>query len=157
MRKSRTPAGFVPKPLRNRSRKNAETSLLEPTKNKEKTKKYSALAMRNRSQKNAETLLLETTQNKEKSCLKQGKPLRNVRLESPQATRQNPWKTWDAHATFGTHKKQSFGNRCRQPSRKACARCRWRSGSQNYDKPPLCQVNRGHESRFWRHARETIK
>ena len=39
MRKSRTPAGFVPEPLRNRSRKNAETSLLEPTKNKEKTKK----------------------------------------------------------------------------------------------------------------------
>ena len=35
MRKSRTPAGFVPKPLRNRSRKNAKTSLLEPTKNKE--------------------------------------------------------------------------------------------------------------------------
>ena len=31
MRKSRTRAGFVPKPLRNRSRKNAETSLLEPT------------------------------------------------------------------------------------------------------------------------------
>ena len=39
MRKSRAPAGFVPEPLRNRSRKNAETSLLEPTKNKEKTKK----------------------------------------------------------------------------------------------------------------------
>ena len=35
MRKSRTPAGFVPKPLRNRSQKNAETSLLEPTKKKE--------------------------------------------------------------------------------------------------------------------------
>ena len=32
MRKGRTPAGFVPKPLRNRSRKNAETSLLEPIK-----------------------------------------------------------------------------------------------------------------------------
>ena len=30
MRKGRTAAGFVPKPLRNRSRKNAETSLLEP-------------------------------------------------------------------------------------------------------------------------------
>ena len=36
MRKGRTPAGFVPKPLRNRSRKNAETSLLEPIKKKEK-------------------------------------------------------------------------------------------------------------------------
>ena len=35
MRKGRTPAGFVPKPLRNRSRKNAETSLLEPIKKKE--------------------------------------------------------------------------------------------------------------------------
>ena len=39
IRKGRAPAGFVPKPLRNRSRKNAETSLLEPTKNKQKTKK----------------------------------------------------------------------------------------------------------------------
>ena len=55
-----------------------------------KTKRYSAQAMRNRSQKNAEMLLLEPTKNKEKSCFKQGKPLRNVRLESPQATRQNP-------------------------------------------------------------------
>ena len=35
IRKSRAPAGFVPKPLRNRSQKNAETSLLEPTKKKE--------------------------------------------------------------------------------------------------------------------------
>ena len=35
VRKGRTPAGFVPKPLRNRSRKNAETSLLEPIKKKE--------------------------------------------------------------------------------------------------------------------------
>jgi len=34
MRKSRTPAGFMPKPLRNCSRKNPETLLLEPTKNK---------------------------------------------------------------------------------------------------------------------------
>ena len=35
MRKGRTPAGFVPKPLRNRSRKNAETSLLEPIRKKD--------------------------------------------------------------------------------------------------------------------------
>ena len=35
MRKGRTPAGLAPKPLRNRSRKNLETSFLEPTKNKE--------------------------------------------------------------------------------------------------------------------------
>ena len=48
IRKGRAPAGFVPKPLRNRSRKNAETSLLEP-KNKQKTMKKqrnSALATR---------------------------------------------------------------------------------------------------------------
>ena len=35
MRKGRTPAGFVPKPLRNRSRKNAETSLLESIRKKD--------------------------------------------------------------------------------------------------------------------------
>ena len=54
--------------MRNRSQKTAETLLLEPT-------------------KNAETLLLEPTKNKKKGCLKQGKPLRNVRLGSLQATR----------------------------------------------------------------------
>ena len=48
--------------------------------------------LRNRSRKNAETLLLEPTQNKEKGCLKQGKPLRNVRLGSLQATRPNSRK-----------------------------------------------------------------
>ena len=36
MRKGRTPAGLAPKQLPNRSRKNAETSLLEPIKKKEK-------------------------------------------------------------------------------------------------------------------------
>ena len=36
MRQGRTPAGLAPKPLPNRSRKNAETSLLEPIKKKEK-------------------------------------------------------------------------------------------------------------------------
>ena len=35
VRKGRTPAGFVPKPLRNRSRKNAETSLLESIRKKD--------------------------------------------------------------------------------------------------------------------------
>ena len=35
MREGRTPAGLAPKPFRNRSRKNLETSLLEPTKKKE--------------------------------------------------------------------------------------------------------------------------
>ena len=54
--------GFVPKPLRNRSRKNAETSLLEPIRKKE----IYAQTMRNRSQKTAETLLLEPTKNAEK-------------------------------------------------------------------------------------------
>ena len=79
MRKGRTPAGFVPKPLRNRSRKNAETSLLEPIKKKE----YSAQTMRNRSQKTAETLLLEPTKNKAKlkkkvfgTRMRKGKPAR---------------------------------------------------------------------------------
>ena len=52
--------------------------------------------MRNRSQKTAETLLLEPTKNAEKKrkkgCLKQGKPLRNVRLGSLQATRPNSRK-----------------------------------------------------------------
>ena len=65
----------MPKPLRNRSRKNAETSLLEPIK-----------------KRNAETLHLEPTKNKKKGCLKQGKPLRNVRLGSLQATRPNSRK-----------------------------------------------------------------
>ena len=74
IRKGRAPAGFVPKPLRNRSRKNAETSLLEPTKNKQKTKKKqrnSALATRTShcetaSRKNAETSLLEPIKKKER-------------------------------------------------------------------------------------------
>ena len=86
MRKSRTPAGFVPKPLRNCSRKNPETSLLEPTKNKEIVPKPCETAAR-KMPKRCFWNLLKT---KKKSCLKQGKPLRNVRLESPQATRQNP-------------------------------------------------------------------
>ena len=97
MRKGRTPAGCVPKPLRNRSRKTAETLLLEPT-------------------KNAETLLLEPTKNKEKRLpqarqtfaqrktwkpashqakLKKnvfGTRMRNVRLGSLQATRPNSRK-----------------------------------------------------------------
>ena len=134
MRKGRTPAGFVPKPLRNRSRKNAETSLKPPGQTQEKgvwdaqqvlcpshcetvagkmpkrrcwnpleRRKYiskpcetaarnSAQTMRNRSQKTAETLLLEPTKNKEKSRLKQGKPLRDVRLGSLQATGPNSRK-----------------------------------------------------------------
>ena len=52
------------------------------------------------------------------------KPLRNCSLKNPKTLVLEPTKQ-----TFGTHKKQSFGNRCRQLSRKACARCLWRSGS----------------------------
>ena len=80
MRKGRTPAGFVPKPLRNRSRKNAETSLLEPTKKKEKNicpnhAKPQPENCRNvafgtyekcRKEKNAETLLLEPPKKKKR-------------------------------------------------------------------------------------------
>ena len=87
-RKSRTPAGFVPKPLRNRSRKNAETSLLEPTKNKEIVSKPCETAAR-KMPKRCFWNLLKT---KKKGCLKQGKPLRNVRLGSLQATRPNSRK-----------------------------------------------------------------
>ena len=178
MRKSRTPAGFVPKPLRNCSRKNAETSLLEPTKNKEivpkpcetaarkmpkrcfwnllKTKKKVASS----SQKNAETLLLEPTKNKEKKLPQarqtfaqrktwkpashQTKPMKNVlgtrmrKSRTPASFVPKPLRNCSlknpetlflesTKKTFETHKKQCFGNRCRQPSRKACARCLWRS------------------------------
>ena len=88
MRKGRTPAGFVPKPLRNRSRKNAETSLLEPIKKKEIVPKPCETAAR-KLPKRCFWNLLKT---KKKSRLKQGKPLRNVRLGSLQATRPNSRK-----------------------------------------------------------------
>ena len=52
------------------------------------------------------------------------KPLRNCSPKNLETLLLEPTKK-----TFGTHKKQSFGNRCRQLSRKACARCLWRSGS----------------------------
>ena len=88
MRKSRTPVGFVPKPLRNRSRKNAETSLLEPIKKKEIVPKPCETAARKLPKRCFWTLL----KTKKKSRLKQGKPLRNVRLGSLQATRPNSRK-----------------------------------------------------------------
>ena len=88
MRKGRTPAGCVPKPLRNRSRKNAETSLLEPIKKKEIVPKPCETAAR-KLPKRCFWNLLKT---KKKGCLKQGKPLRNVRLGSLQATRPNSRK-----------------------------------------------------------------
>ena len=65
MRKSRTPAGFVPKPLRNRSRKNAETSLLEPTQNKEIVPKPCETAAR-KMPKRCFWNLLNIDKNKEK-------------------------------------------------------------------------------------------
>ena len=98
MRKGRTPAGFVPKPLRNRSRKNAETSLLEPIKKKEVPKPCETAARKlpkrcfwnlRKMPKRCFWNLLKT---KKKGCLKQGKPLRNVRLGSLQATRPNSRK-----------------------------------------------------------------
>ena len=110
-------AGFVPKPLRNRSRKNAETSLLEPIKKKEigpkpcetaarklpkrcfwnlrKNADKRKMPMRNRSQKTAETLLLEPSKNREKTC----KP--------PGQTQEKG--VWDAHA-----KKQNPSRFCSQ-------------------------------------------
>ena len=107
MRKGRTPAGFVPKPLRNRSRKNAETSLLEPIKKKERNR---AQTMRNRSQKTAETLLLEPTKNAEKRKM----PMRNRSQKTAETLLLEPTKNkektckppgqtqekgvWDAHA-----------------------------------------------------------
>ena len=97
MRKSRTPAGFVPKPLRNRSQENAKRRFWNPL----KRKKYSAQTMRNRSRKTAETLLLEPTKNKEKRLRKvaSSKAQRNIRLGSLQATRPTQEKgVWGAHA-----------------------------------------------------------
>ena len=88
MRKSRTPASFVPKPWLNCSRKNPETSLLEPTKNKEIVPKPFETAA-GKMPKRCFWNLLKT---EKKRCLKQGKPLRNVRLERPQATRPNSRK-----------------------------------------------------------------
>ena len=133
MRKGRTPAGFVPKPLRNRSRKNAETSLKPPGQTQEKgvwdaqqvlcpshcetvagkmpkRRCWNPLDRRKYMPKPCEKpeivpkpcetaarklpkrcfwTLLKT---KKKSRLKQGKPLRNVRLGSLQATRPNSRK-----------------------------------------------------------------
>ena len=83
MRKGRTPAGFVPKPLRNRSRKNAETSLLEPIK-----------------KRNAETLHLEPTKNKKKKVASSKANLcATSDLEACKPPDQTQEKgVWDAHA-----------------------------------------------------------
>ena len=113
MRKGRTPAGFVPKPLRNRSRKNAETSLLEPI----RKKGIYAQTMRNRSQKTAETLLLEPTKNAEKrkmpkrcfwNLLKTKKRLPQARQTFAQR------KTWKPASHQTKLKKKVFGTRMRK-------------------------------------------
>ena len=97
MRKSRTPAGFVPKPLRNRSQENAKRRFWNPL----KRKKYSAQTMRNRSRKTAETLLLEPTKNKEKKvakgCVQQG-------------TAQH--KTWKPASHQANTRKRCLGRAC---------------------------------------------
>ena len=97
--KGRTPAGLAPKPLPNRSRKNAETSLLEPI----KKKRNRAQTMRNRSQKTAETLLLEPTKNKEKR-------LPQARQTFP----QRKTKTWKPASHQAKLKKKVFGTRMRK-------------------------------------------
>ena len=105
--------GFVPKPLRNRSRKNAETSLLEPIRKKE----IYAQTMRNRSQKTAETLLLEPTKNAEKrkmpkrciwNLLKTKKRLPQARQTFAQR------KTWKPASHQAKLKKKVFGTRVRK-------------------------------------------
>ena len=118
--------------MRNRSQKNAETLLLEPTKNKEKKlpqarqtfaqrKTWKPASHQTKPMKN----VIGTRMRKSRTPASfVPKPLRNCSLKNPETLLLEPTKQ-----TFGTHKKQSFGNRCRQLSRKACARCLWRSGS----------------------------
>ena len=103
IRKGRAPAGFVPKPLRNRSRKNAETSLLEPTKNKQKTKKKqrnSALATRT---SHCETAAGKMPKRHFWNPLKRkkdpagfaSKPLRNCNLKNLETLLLEPLKTME--------------------------------------------------------------
>ena len=94
MRKSRTPAGFVPKPLRNCSRKNPETSLLEPTKNKEIVPKPCETAAR-KMPKRCFWNLLKT----KKSCPSHAKP---------------QGKTWKPASHQAQLKKKVFGTRMRK-------------------------------------------
>ena len=104
IRKGRAPAGFVPKPLRNRSRKNAETSLLEPTKNKQKTKKKqrnSALATRT---SHCETAAGKMPKRRFWNPLKRkkdpagfaSKPLRNCNLKNLETLLLEPLKTMES-------------------------------------------------------------
>ena len=72
IRKGRAPAGFVPKPLRNCSLKNPETSLLEPTKNKEIVPKPCETAARKMPNRNAtpcpNSRNVQVASNKENLC-----------------------------------------------------------------------------------------
>ena len=109
----------MPKPCETTARKNAETLLLEPTKNKEKKLPQAARKMPKRCFWN----LLKT---KKKSCLKQGKPLRNIRFESPQATRQNPWKTCLGRACEKAEPQQVLcPSHCETAAWKIPKRCFW--------------------------------
>ena len=122
IRKGRAPAGFVPKPLRNRSRKNAETSLLEPTKNKRKTKKKQRNSdankpLRNRSRKNAETSLLEPIKKKERPsrfCVQaiaelQPQKSRNVAFGTPKNNGIVPQPL----RNFSHHAKRNFSHQAK--------------------------------------------
>ena len=63
---------------------------------------------------------------KKKGCLKQGKPLRNVRLESPQATRQNPWKTCLGRTCEKAEPQQVLcPSHCETAAWKISKRCFW--------------------------------
>ena len=104
----------MPKPLRNCSRKNAETSLLEPIRKKE----IYAQTMRNRSQKTAETLLLEPTKNADMQE-KNADALHLERLKTkkrlPQARQTFAQrKTWKPASHQTKLKKKVFGTRMRK-------------------------------------------
>ena len=125
IRKGRAPAGFVPKPLRNRSRKNAETSLLEPTKNKQKTKKKqrnSALATRT---SHCETAAGKMPKRRFWNPLKRkkdpagfaSKPLRNCNLKNLETLLLEPLKQWNRAPA--TAKLQPPGKAKLQPPGKA--------------------------------------
>ena len=82
MRKGRTPAGFVPKPLRNRSRKMPKRRFWNPL----KRKKYSAQTMRNRSRKLPKRNI---NKNKEKACKPPGQT-QEKGVWDARAKKQNP-------------------------------------------------------------------
>ena len=114
MRKSRTPASFVPKPLRNCSLKNPETLLLEPTKNKEKRLPQARQTFAQRKAWKPASHQTKPMKNVLGTRMRKGrtpagfvpKPLRNRSRKNAETSLLEPTKK-----TFGTHKKQCFGNR----------------------------------------------